>query len=199
MQNRASLITACVVIGMALAGAVGGCDSSKTAASSGPPRSSLRFEAGVGVFESPFGASLVASLDPVASLYDFAMSASNGNGRWGATMSLSRDAVATGRVEVAIASPSDGTAARVETLGAVAETGTFTSTFGSGTLTGSVSTSPDIHSGTFSGALVVSCYVPSGALAGQPTPGGTRGPGALVEDTQLETEQCAFLRPWRGK
>jgi hypothetical protein len=182
---------------MVLAGAVGGCDSSKTA-SSGPPQNILRFESGVGVFESPFGAGLTASFAPMVTLYDFAISASNGNGHWAATMSLSRDAVATGRVEVPIASLSDGTAARVETLGAVAETGTFTATFGSGTLTGSVSTSPDIHSGTFSGALMVTCNVPSGALAGQPTPGGTSG-GTLVEDTHLETEQCAFLRPWRAK
>jgi hypothetical protein len=87
----------------------------------------------------------------------------------------------------------------MDILGVAPDGGTFTFTFGNGTITGSVSTSPEMFSGTFSGTFRVNCFIPAELLPGQQNPaGGTDAPGALVEDKDLETDQCAVLRQWRA-
>ena len=180
-----------------LLGILAGCHTSNPASLPSPVV--LRFEsAGSGVFESYAPASLEAT--PQADLYQFAVSAGNTGGQWSMTTSLSLDLVTAGRGELPISSGGDGRgSARMDILGVAPEGGTLNFEFQKGSITGTVSTSPQMFSGTFSGKFRVSCMVPAELLPGQRSEaGGTNVPGAMVEDKNLETEACAVLRQWRG-
>ncbi|SRR6266540_327056 len=165
--------------------------------SSSPPPTIVRFESSGGTFESPFPATVQATLGENVSLYNFAITAGKGTDYWGATVSLSREKVIAGHVDVPIAPGGDGSDARVELSGIVGDSGTFSFTLGPGTITGTVSASPNTLNGSFSGQLSALCYVPKSALPNHVSAGGTDAPGALILDENLETDQCALMRPWR--
>jgi hypothetical protein len=184
---------------LALTALVIATSCSTNSPSSFPPPTIVRFESSSGVFESPFPATVQATLGETVSLYDFAISAGKGTDYWGATVSLSRDNVIAGHVDVPIAPVGDGTAARVELSGIVGDSGTFSFTLGPGTITGTVSASPTTLNGSFSGQLSALCYVPKALLPNHVSAGGTDAPGALVLDENLETDPCALMRPWRAR